>query len=253
MGTLRRLVVTLPWLFPAVAAAMERSGPSAAGAGPAGPQSIALQAATGLAAVALLIVLFAVIKSRGGRVPGQEVGEGGRPGSFSWTFVPLVLLLTTLFLGGNTGRMLSVFRAMGAEPPIQVKVTGHRGWWEYEYLGTGVRLESRPGDSCSCAVDAPLVLPAGREVRFLGTSADIPLSFDLPALGLHNDLIPGYTTDAWATPAKEGTLLGGCGRRCGARPRAPVVVKVVSAREFEAWIARPSATNGVGGTGSDTQ
>lgn len=252
MGTLRRLVVTLPCLFPVAAAAMEKAGPSVAGADATGPQSIALQAATGLAAVALLIVLFAIIKSRGRQVPGQA-GEGARPGSMSWAFVPLVLLLITLALGGNTGPMLTIFRALAAEPPLQVKVTGHRGWWEYEYIGTGVRLESRPGDSCSCAVDAPLVLPAGREVRFLGTSADIPLSFDLPALGLHNDLIPGYTTDAWATPAKEGTFLGGCGRRCGARVRAPVVVKVVGAGEFDAWIARPSFAVGGAATRSDTQ
>jgi cytochrome c oxidase subunit 2 len=194
-----------------------------------------------LATVALLIVVFAIIKSRGRQAPGKDAGEGVRPGTWSWVVVPAALLLFTLALGGKAGQMLVAVGAAAAERPIEVKITGHRGWWEYEYLGRGVRVESRPGDSCRCEVDAPLVLPAGRDVRFLGTSADVPLSFDLPALGLHNDLIPGYMTDAWVTPAKEGIFRGGCGRRCAAQRRAPVVVKVVSAAEFDAWILSPAA------------
>lgn len=86
------------------------------------------------------------------------------------------------------------------------------------------------------------MLPVGRRVRFLHTSADVIHAMWVPALGFKKDAIPGYVTETWALIERAGTYRGQCAELCGTwHSRMPVVVEAVPPERFEAWVAEQRA------------
>lgn len=125
---------------------------------------------------------------------------------------------------------------------MDVKVTGHQWWWEFDYLDHGIKVESRytpeeeAGDLYLRDVDNRLVLPTGTKIRFLHTSADVLHAFWVPEIGVKKDAIPGYITETWTELNREGTFRGQCAELCGTwHARMPIVVESVSPEKFETW------------------
>jgi cytochrome c oxidase subunit 2 len=92
-------------------------------------------------------------------------------------------------------------------------------------------------------VDNHLVLPVGKKVRFLHTSADVNHAFWVPALAVKKDAIPGYVTETWVDLDREGTFRGQCAELCGTwHSRMPIVVDVVSQEKFAGWMDEKKKT-----------
>lgn len=165
-------------------------------------------------------------------------------GRWSWVLVPVLVLAVDLSIAGNAERVLENLWFVPKDAELMnVKVIGHQWWWEYQYPEYGVTVESRylpeseAGDLYLRAVDHPLVLPVGRKIRFLHTSADVIHAFWVPELGMKKDAIAGYITETWAEIEKEGTYRGQCAELCGAwHARMPIVVEAVSEEQFARWV-----------------
>ena len=86
-------------------------------------------------------------------------------------------------------------------------------------------------------VDNPLVLPIGKNVRILTTSADVIHSFFIPSLGVQRYSIPGRTIETWVRVDKPGTYYGECNQICGTNhSRMPIVIRALPEAEFNAWL-----------------
>jgi cytochrome c oxidase subunit 2 len=206
-------------------------------------------------ATVLLVIVFAIViyslyfhrKSRG-FVPDQEFHNSWF-GNWSWVIVPLLVLGVDLTIAGKADAVLKKVWDVPQEKDIMdVKVTGHQWWWEFDYLDHDIKVESRftpkeeSGDLYLREVDHHLVLPTGTKIRFLHTSADVLHAFWVPELAVKKDAIPGYVTETWAELDREGTFRGQCAELCGTwHSRMPIVVEAVSPKKFAAWVENQHA------------
>jgi cytochrome c oxidase subunit 2 len=137
---------------------------------------------------------------------------------------------------------------------LTIKVTGYQWKWGYDYLmgeGEGITLYSnlatpseqvynrqQKGENYLLEVDQHLVVPAGKRVRVLLTAGDVIHAWWVPALGVKQDAIPGFVRDTWFKAEKEGIYRGQCAELCGKdHGFMPIVVEVVSAEKYAAWVA----------------
>ncbi|HHH46489.1 MAG TPA: cytochrome c oxidase subunit II [Thiotrichales bacterium] len=212
---------------------------------------------TVLMIIAMAIIFYSVYthrKSRGYQ-PDLHFHKGWF-GTWSWVLVPVMVLGIDLTIAGSAQSALERMwdapkkRCTADSPPEEkcydmiVKVIGHQWWWEFQYPDEGIIVESRfvpkekAGDLYLREVDNPLVLPVGKKIRFLHTSADVNHAFWVPELGMKKDAIAGYITETWAQLDREGTFRGQCAELCGTwHARMPIVVASVSEDEFREWVA----------------
>jgi len=197
----------------------------------------------------LLIIVFAFVfyslythrKSKGYE-PDQHFHESWF-GHWSWVIVPVMVLGVDLTIASKADTVLKkVWEVPEGKDFLDIKVTGHQWWWEFDYLDHDIKVESRyipkdkSGDLYLRDVDNRLVLPNNTKVRFLHTSADVLHAFWVPALGFKKDAIPGYVTETWADLNREGVFRGQCAEICGTwHSRMPIVVEVVSEERFGEW------------------
>ena len=200
-------------------------------------------------ATVLLIIVFAVViyslythrKSKGYE-PDQHFHESWF-GHWSWVIVPVMVLGVDLTIASKADAVLKkVWVVPEGKDFLDIKVTGHQWWWEFDYLDHDIKVESRyipkdkSGDLYLRDVDNRLVLPNNTKVRFLHTSADVLHAFWVPELGFKKDAIPGYVTETWADLNREGVFRGQCAEICGTwHSRMPLVVEVVSEERFGEW------------------
>ncbi len=165
-------------------------------------------------------------------------------GNWSWIIVPALVLGVDLTIASNADTVLKkVWDVPKDEKLMDVKVTGHQWWWEFDYLDHGIKVESRfvpkeeSGDLYLREVDNRLVLPTNTKIRFLHTSADVLHAFWVPELAFKKDAIPGYVTETWSELNREGVFRGQCAELCGTwHSRMPIVVESVSPEKFAAWV-----------------
>jgi cytochrome c oxidase subunit 2 len=165
-------------------------------------------------------------------------------GNWSWVIVPSLVLAVDLTIASSAQKTLvKVWEVPKGEDLMDVKVVGHQWWWEFEYLDHDVKIESRyvpkeeSGDLYLREVDNRLVLPVGKKIRFLHTSADVNHAFWVPELAVKKDAIPGYVTETWVELTREGVFRGQCAELCGTwHSRMPIVVEAVPQEKFDAWV-----------------
>jgi cytochrome c oxidase subunit 2 len=93
-------------------------------------------------------------------------------------------------------------------------------------------------------VDNPLVVPVGKKVRVLVTSADVIHSWWVPDFAIKKDAIPGYINELWFTAQKEGTYRGQCVELCGRdHGFMPIVVVVKSQADYATWLAEQKSAH----------
>lgn len=207
--------------------------------------------------IACSIVFYSVYTHR--KSKGYEADQNFHKGWFgrwSWVMVPVMVLGIDLTIAGSAQKSLvDMWEAPQKQCTAEsakdekcydmiVKVTGHQWWWEYEYIGSDVVLESRPLDSSHGGelylreVDNHLVLPVGKKIRFLNTSVDVNHAFWVPELGMKKDAIAGYITETWGELDREGIFRGQCAELCGTwHSKMPIVVESVSQEKFNTWLA----------------
>ena len=190
-----------------------------------------------IAATLVLMVVMSVLglhavyrRSEGpvGPSPRAVILAGG-------VIVPTVVLLALLVYGVRSGDAMLPF----GEPALEVRVTAHQWWWQFEYLDAD-------GESVYTANE--LHLPVGEAIDIVVESNDVIHSFWVPALGGKIDAIPGRANRMRLRPTEIGRFRGQCAEFCGAQhARMAFDVQVHQADEFRALLA---AMNGLDRSGS---
>ena len=180
------------------------------------------------------ILVYALIRYR--RRPGQEPSRihGHLPLEITWTVIPTILILG---LG-----VWSVYTLFDIEDPpsseanvLEVNVTGHQWWWEFEYpdAGGGKRITTAN----------ELRIPVDTAVRLNLASDDVLHSFWVPKLAGKLDVIPTRINKMWfkAESSKIDTLpatfYGQCAELCGiAHAQMKMRVTVLSQEDYDTWV-----------------
>jgi cytochrome c oxidase subunit 2 len=163
-----------------------------------------------------------------------------------WTIIPFLILIGMAIPATQT---LIAMEDTG-ESDVTIKVTGYQWKWHYDYLDEGIGFfsnlatpyaqianEADKGEHYLLEVDNPLVLPAGKKVRFLITANDVLHAWWVPDLAVKKDAIPGFINEAWARIDQPGTYRGQCAELCGKdHGFMPVVVVALEDQAYRAWV-----------------
>src|SRR5207248_2390537 len=135
-----------------------------------------------IAAAVFVLVEFGVVflvwryRHRDDRPEPVQV-HGNTRLEMTWTLVPALILL-----GVAIPTFKTIFDlARSPKDALEVTVTGHQFWWEYNYPQLGITTANE------------VHLPTGRNVTFTIKSADVIHSFWIPSLSGKHDAEPGRT------------------------------------------------------------
>ena len=183
-----------------------------------------------LSAIVFLIVegllIYVLVRYRLRRADDEIPGQTYRNLLLEsiWTAIPLILV-TVLFIF----TVRSVWAVAAPQPQtsdINVRVVGHRWWWEFDYPDLGIVTANE------------LHVPVGGVVQIELESVDVVHSFWVPRLSGKTDVLPGQTNHMWFKAEELGVFRGHCAEYCGlnhANMRIHVVVE--SQADFQAWVA----------------
>jgi cytochrome c oxidase subunit 2 len=148
-----------------------------------------------------------------------------------YTVVPILIVAGLFVVGAAT---TAEVEEKAANPDVVVDVEGFQWSWQFTYVDDDVVVS---GDGAG--TDGPeLVLPVDQTTRLNLVSDDIAHSFWVPEFLTKRDLIPGVDNEIDVTPTETGTFRGRCAEYCGLDHwRMYFSVRIVSAEEFEAWVA----------------
>jgi cytochrome c oxidase subunit 2 len=175
-----------------------------------------------------------------------------------WTVVPVIILVGIaipsfglLFAQYDPGRVIEDYNP---EEALSVKVTGASWSWWYEYpeLGIGAYNSAMvpEGNPRLLETNFPLVVPEGVVVRLSITAdaRDVIHAFALQSMGVKADAVPGRVAESWFLADRQGTFYGQCSELCGRlHSGMPIELRVVSAEQFEQWVAAAQSPSGVFG------
>lgn len=160
----------------------------------------------------------------------------------AWTLIPIVILVGITI----PSLRLVYFEDRTEEADLTLKVTGHQWYWEYSYPDAGglnfssymvAAADLKPGQRRLLEVDNQIVVPVGKNVRVLTTSADVIHSFFVPALGVQRYAIPGRTIETWFKVTRPGVYYGECNQICGTNHSGmPIAIRAVTDAEYAAWL-----------------
>ena len=108
--------------------------------------------------------------------------------------------------------------ALPAHPDEYVDVIGHQWYWEFRYPTNGTDFNSSYDQSTNSVHGGAFWAKPGSVVQINVTSSDVVHSFNIPALGIRLDAIPGRVNQlAFTVPnAAPGTqYLIQCTEFCG--------------------------------------
>lgn len=213
-----------------------------------------------LAVIVFVIVQAAIIytiirfRSRKGDDSEPVQVHGNTRLEILWTIIPVVILAS---IGYPTVKGIFDVRAIAeGDDVVQVQVTGHQWWWEFEY----VDFTDETGRSLVTANE--LFIPEDTEVNLTMTSADVIHSFWIPVLAGKRDVVPNrisnLTLIADDPTPPDAPHPGQCAEYCGlAHADMRFKVHVRSQADFDAWVDHqltPAAipTEGAAAAGYDT-
>lgn len=203
-----------------------------------------------LAAVLAIAVnaglVWCIARFRGGR--GREPSRVRGTARVQWrTGLILSLLTAALFVAG-------VAYAEQAEDvqedPLKVRAVGQQWLWRYEYPAPGAASETSEASTKSGQGESfadvfsyyELVVPVDRTVSLDIESTDVVHRWWVPELGGKFDAIPGRTNTTWFRADEEGIYEGASAAFSGgAYATMRTRVRVVSADEYEQWLAQQAA------------
>ena len=144
-------------------------------------------------------------------------------------------------------------RAAAEQGWVNVKAQGNQWNWTYSYPdsldadGFPLEFTSNPihvGTSADpqegelyLSVDYPMVVPAGRYVRYYTAAADVIHSFAMPSFGIKTDAVPGRLNEGWFRVEQPGVYYGQCSELCGKNHAfMPIEIRVVPQAQYDAWV-----------------
>ena len=161
----------------------------------------------------------------------------------AWTVIPVFVLIVIAIPSFR----LIYFEDRTDAADLTIKVTGHQWYWQFTYPDQGgIDFSSyvipedqlKPGQLRNFEVDNRVVVPAGKNVRILTTSADVIHSFFIPSLGVQRYAIPGRTIETWVKVDQPGIYYGQCNQICGTNHSLmPISVQAMNDKDFADWVA----------------
>lgn len=118
---------------------------------------------------------------------------------------------------------------------LQIQVTGHQWWWEFEYINETAE------DGSTLITANELHIPEDTVVNLTMTSADVLHSFWIPSINGKRDVVPGRTSNLTLiaddpTPPGEPHP-GQCAEFCGlAHADMRIKLYVHTAADYAAWV-----------------
>lgn len=178
-----------------------------------------------------------------------------------WTLLPAAIVIGLSIPAAAT---LERVRDTG-ELELTIRVTGDESQWHYDYVDSVVAqaphavgrwargLSSEravlPAAEPLATAGHPVVVPVGAKVQLLVTATGEPQTWWVPDFGVEKDAVEkdalgGYIDESWFLARREGTFSGQCAEPCSGVPSSrPIVVHVVSASEYQYWLAGRQAPN----------
>jgi cytochrome c oxidase subunit 2 len=146
-----------------------------------------------------------------------------------WTVFP-TLLVMAMFYYGWAGYLALRNVPKGAMP---VTATARQWVWTFTYAN---------------GMTSPkLYVPVGKPIVVNLVSEDVLHGFYLPAFRVKRDVVPGMKNHAWFVATKPGSYDLFCSQYCGVGHSGMITtVEAVSEPEFNAWLAKGGAKEGVG-------
>lgn len=178
---------------------------------------------TVVVAVILIYVLLRY-RERKGQTDIPEQTEGNMWLEITWVVIPVILL--TILLIPTVKITYELADASESPSDLNVIVTGHQYWWEFEYPDLGIVTANE------------LHIPVGEKVHLELEASDVVHSFWVPKLAGKTDNIPGRTNYMWLQADEPGIYSGQCAEYCGPS-HALMAFHVVAHEEgeFEDWVA----------------
>ena len=159
-----------------------------------------------------------------------------------WTIIPVLILVV---LAVPSFKLLYL---QETDKPFDmvIKVTGNQWYWNYEFPDEKVSYDSymiaeneiKANQKRLLDVDNPLVVPEGKNIKFLITGNDVMHSFFVPSLALQVYSFAGRVNEIWTQiPMGEKTYYGQCNQICGVNHAyMPIVIKAVKEKDFKKWL-----------------
>jgi cytochrome c oxidase subunit 2 len=237
---LSRLIRVAPVVL--LLAACSGSGPQTAlePQGPIGRDidgvwDLVLMLATFVFVLVMALLVWAMWRYR--ERPGDETEPKQLHGSSVIEIGGVVFSVVLLaFISVPTVRgLLDIREVPEGDDVLQIQVTGHQWWWEFEYVD-----EVAPDGRTLIAANE-LHIPEDVSVYLTMTSADVIHSFWIPALNGKRDVVPGRVTNLTLiaddpTPPGE-PIPGQCAEFCGlAHADMRIKVHVHTAADYATWV-----------------
>jgi cytochrome c oxidase subunit II len=186
-------------------------------------------AGVGVAAIVYGLILWSMVRYRRRSDDTPPQFRDHLPLEALYTLLPIALV-TVLFV--LTWRAETNVEEPAGDPVATVRVEAFDWSWRFSYEGTGVAIFGTPDDP------PEMVLPVGRPVRLVLTSADVIHAFYVPDFLFKRDAIPGRTTSFDLTVREPGEYRGQCAEFCGLdHYRMRFSIRAVPAAEFAAWLS----------------
>jgi cytochrome c oxidase subunit 2 len=194
---------------------------------------------------ALLIWVFIRYNRKANPTPSSTTHN--TPIEILWTVIPVFILIGI----GIISLPILLKQLRIPESDVVIKATGAQWYWSYDYPQhdfsfDSVMLEKEElekfgysQDEYLLATDNPVVVPVNKNITVQVTASDVIHAWKIMSFGVHQDGVPGRLAELWFKPEKEGVYFGQCSELCGLNHSyMPIVVKVVSQEEYEAWLKR---------------
>lgn len=148
-----------------------------------------------------------------------------------WTIIPFILLV---MIAIPTVRLNFALAADPEGEPVNIFVTGHQWWWEFEYTDYGIVTGNE------------IRIPVGRPINMEMVSNDVIHKFWVPKLAGKLDVLPtrqdadgnwAQTNKMWIQADEPGVYWGQCAEMCGVQ-HANMRMRVVALPEdeFHQWV-----------------
>jgi cytochrome c oxidase subunit II len=190
--------------------------------------SVFFLAAIGVAGTVYILIFWCIVRyrRRGNELPPQFHGH-----KVAETACTVIALLIVAGLFALSYASEARIERTDPRPAATVRVTGFDWSWRFEYAGGGPTVTGTP--------DHPpvLVVPTGRPVHIVITSADVDHSFFVPAFLFKRDAIPGLVSTFDLVVTRPGVYRGECAEFCGLDHAAMnFTVSAVTPQAYEQWL-----------------
>jgi cytochrome c oxidase subunit II len=180
------------------------------------------------------LLLYAVVRYRR-RTTDDDTTEppqvyGSTAIELAWTVPPILIVVVLALATARTVGEIDSPKYIG--DPLQVRIVGHRFWWEVRYPKYNIVTANE--------IHVPVsYLSTPRPIELTLASADVAHGFWVPELNGKEWLVPGRENKWWIQPSVLGIYLGNCTVLCGLQ-HANMLIRVIveSPEDFDRWVTR---------------